>query len=68
MAKDNTDLSTQDAYGLLWKVNFTFIDKNDFIRNKSIVLSSPNAVDCQKTAETKLQTYKHARIVAIKPY
>lgn len=68
MSKDPLDSKTSDTFGLLWKVNFQYIDLNDFIRSKTLVIESPNAVDAQKLAETKIKTYKYSRVISVKPY
>lgn len=68
MAKDNLDTSTVDAIGLLWKVNFSFVDTSDFIRTKTLIIKAANAVDAQAVATNKIQSFKYSRIVSVKPY
>lgn len=66
--QDSNDTQTNDAFGMLWRVNFTFIDTNDFIRSKTLVINAPNAIDAQSTALQKIASYKHSRVGSIKPY
>lgn len=67
---DKTKQTTSEANGTLYRVTYSYLNADGFIRNGAIVVTATNTQIAEERALEKASTagHKHARISNTKPY
>lgn len=67
---DKTKQTTSEANGTLYRVTYSYLNNDGFIRNSAIVITANNPQIAEEKALEKAASvgHKHARISNTKPY